>query len=250
MAEPAFLTTPQGRRIAFRRRAGAGPGVVFLHGFRSDMGGTKAEALDAWAEARGRAFLRFDCSGHGASSGDFEALGIGDWLDDALAVLDGLTEGPQLLVGSSMGGWLALLLARARPHRIAGLVGIAAAPDFTEDSLWADLTAAERARLDAEGRIERPSAYDPAPYVFTRRLIDQGRQHLVLRAPLPLPFPVRLLQGTADTDVPPAVALRLLDHAEGSDIRLTLVKGADHRFSDPACLALLTRTLDELSESR
>lgn len=248
MAEPDRLTTPQGRHIAYRRRPGAGPGVVFLHGFRSDMGGTKALALDGWAAARGRAFLRFDCSGHGASSGAFEDLGIGDWLEDALAVLDGLTEGPQVLVGSSMGGWLALLVARARPDRIAGLVGIAAAPDFTEDSLWAGMTEAERARMLAEGRIERPSAYDPAPYVFTRRLVEDGRRHLVLRAPLPLPFPVRLLQGSADTDVPPSVALRLFDHAEGPDIRLTLVKGADHRFSDPACLSLLTRTLDDLTE--
>lgn len=247
MAEPSILTSPQGRRLAYRLRPGTGSGVVFLHGFRSDMGGTKAEALDGWAQARGRAFLRFDCSGHGASSGDFEALAIGDWLADALAVLDALTEGPQVLVGSSMGGWLALLVARARPERVAGLVGIAAAPDFTEDSLWAGMTAAERARMQAEGRIERPSAYAPQPYVFTRRLVEDGRRHLVLRSPLPLPFPVRLLQGTADTDVPPAVALRLLDHAEGPDIRLTLVKGADHRFSDPACLALLARTLDELS---
>ena len=247
MPDPEFLTTPQGRRLAVRRRPGAGPGVVFLHGFRSDMGGTKAEALDLWAAARGRAFLRFDLSGHGASSGAFEGLGIGDWLDDVLAVLDALTEGPQVLVGSSMGGWLALLAARARPSRIAGLIGIAAAPDFTEDSLWAGMTEAERARLLTEGRIERPSAYDPAPYVFTRRLIEDGRRHLVLRAPLHLPFPVRLLQGTADVDVPPAVALRLLAHATGPDLRLTLVKDADHRFSDLSCLALLRGTLDDLA---
>lgn len=248
MTDPTWLTTSQGRRLAFRRRTGAGPGVVFLHGFRSDMGGTKAEALDAWAAARGRAFLRFDFGGHGASSGAFEALGIGDWLADALAVLDALTEGPQVLVGSSMGGWLALLAARARPERVAALVGIAAAPDFTEDSLWAGMTEAERATMARTGRIERPSAYDPAPNMFTRKLVEDGRAHLVLRGPLPLPFPVRLLQGTADTDVPPAVALRLLDHATGPDIRLTLVKGADHRFSDPACLALLAGTLDRLTE--
>jgi pimeloyl-ACP methyl ester carboxylesterase len=247
MSDPQFLTTPQGRRLAFCRRAGTGPGVVFLHGFRSDMGGTKAEALDTWAAARGRAFLRFDCGGHGASSGDFGGLGIGDWLADVLAVLDALTEGPQVLVGSSMGGWLALLAARARPERVAGLVGIAAAPDFTEDSLWAGMTEGERALMLTEGRIERASVYDPSPYVFTHTLVEQGRKHLVLRTPLSLPFPVRLLQGTEDTDVPPAVALRLLSHATGPDIRLTLVKGADHRFSDAACLALLARTLDEMS---
>ncbi len=248
MPDPARLTTPQGRTLAYRRRAGSGPGVVFLHGFRSDMGGTKAVALAGWAAARGRAFLRFDCSGHGQSSGAFEDGCIGDWLEDALAALDALTEGPQVLVGSSMGGWIALLLARARPDRIAALVGIAAAPDFTEDSLWAGLSPAERAQLETEGRIARPSAYDPAPYVFTRRLIEDGRRHLVLRSPLHLPFPVRLLQGTADADVPPAVALRLLAHADGPDLRLTLVKDADHRFSDPACLALIARTLDDLAE--
>ena len=248
MSRPAFLTTPQGRRIAHHRHPGRGPGVVFLGGFRSDMGGTKALALQDWAQARGRAFVRFDYSGHGASSGAFEDGCIGDWAQDAAAVLQGLTEGPQVLVGSSMGGWIALLLARARPDRVKALVGIAAAPDFTEDSLWAGMSAEERATMAATGRIERPSAYDPAPTVFTRRLVEDGRAHLVLRSPLPLPMPVRLLQGTDDADVPPSVAIRLFDHATGPDIRLTLVKGADHRFSSPECLALLAATLDTLPE--
>ncbi|HMO07619.1 MAG TPA: alpha/beta hydrolase [Paracoccaceae bacterium] len=247
--ETAYLATPQGRRIVHVRTPGRGPGVVFLGGFRSDMTGTKALHLEEWARARGRAFLRLDYSGHGASSGAFEEGCIGDWAEDALAALDALTDGPQVLVGSSMGGWIALLLALARPERVAGLIGIAAAPDFTEDSLWAGMSAEERAQLAAMGRIERPSAYSDEPYVFTRRLIEDGRRHLVLRAPLALPCPLRLLQGTEDADVAPAVALRLLDHARATDARLVLVKGADHRFSSPECLALLADTAADLVEN-
>ncbi len=242
MSEERMFTTPEGRRIAYNRTEGAGPGVVFLGGFKSDKEGTKALFLEEWARARGRAFLRFDYSGHGHSSGRFEEGCIGDWFADARAVIEGLTEGPQVLVGSSMGGWIALLLARALPERVAGLVGIAAAPDFTED-MWSSFDEPTRARLLAEGRVELPSEYDDEPYVITRRLIEDGRRHLVLRSPLRLPMPVRLLQGSADVDVPVAAALRLFDHAEGPDIRLTLVKGADHRFSDPACLRLIGKTL-------
>ena len=240
------LTTPQGRRIAFHRQTGQGPGVVFLGGFRSDMGGTKALALQDWAARQGRAYLRFDYSGHGQSSGDFLDGCIGDWAEDAMAAVSLLTTGPQVLVGSSMGGWISLLLARAMPERVAGLVGIAAAPDFTEDSMWAGFSQAQRAEMAQAGRVALPSEYSDEPYVITRRLIDDGRQRLVLRAPLPLPFPVRLLQGTADTDVPVSVALRLLDHATGPDIRLALVKGADHRFSTPDCLAMIEAALEEV----
>ncbi|MCL4187943.1 MAG: alpha/beta hydrolase [Rhodobacteraceae bacterium] len=242
-----FLRTPQGRRIAHHRRHGRGPGVVFLGGFRSDMTGSKALHLDAWAAAAGRAFLRFDYSGHGASSGTFEEGSIGDWAADAAAVLAALTEGPQVLVGSSMGGWIALLLARARPDRVAGLVGIAAAPDFTEDGYWAGMDEGARAALAARGFIDVPSDYAPAPYRITRRLIEDGRRHLVLRVPLAAPFPVRLLHGSADADVPVGWGLRLLDHLDGPDVRLTLVRGADHRFSDPACLQLITRTVEEIA---
>ena len=243
---PEFLTTPQGRRIAYHHTAGAAPGVVFLGGFRSDMGGTKAVHLQAWAERTGRAFLRFDYSGHGESAGEFLDGAIGDWAEDAVAAISALTQGPQVLVGSSMGGWMSLLVARALPGRVAGLVGIAAAPDFTEDSMWAGFSAAQRADLAARGRVDLPSDYSDDPYVITRRLIEDGRQHLVLRDPMPLPFPVRLLQGTADTDVPPSVALRLLDHADSPDLRLTLVKGADHRFSTPECLALIEAAIAEV----
>ena len=234
-----FLTTPEGRHIAYDRLAGEGPGVVFLGGFRSDKEGTKALALEDWARRRGRAFVRFDYSGHGQSSGAFLDGAIGDWFEDACAVVRAVTEGPQVLVGSSMGGWIALLLARAMPERVAGLVGIAAAPDFTEDSMWAGFDAAQRRALMEEGQVALPSDYSDEPYIITRRLIEEGRGQLVLRAPLEFAFPVRLLQGTADTDVPPQVALRLLDHLQGPDIRLTLVKGADHRFSTPDCLTMI-----------
>lgn len=236
---PEFMVTPEGRRIAYELSPGAGPGVVFLGGFRSDMTGTKAQALEAWAQAQGRGFLRFDYSGHGQSSGDFLDGAIGDWAADALAAITALTTGPQVLVGSSMGGWIALLCCKALPGRVAGLVTIAAAPDFTEDAMWAGFDAAQRVQLIEAGRVELPSDYADGPYVITRRLIEEGRRNLVLRSPLELPFPVRFLQGTADVDVPMETALRLLDHATGPDIRLTLVKGADHRFSTPDCLALI-----------
>lgn len=241
-----FLTTPQGRRIAYHRTEGVGPGVVFLGGFKSDMTGTKAVHLQAWAETTGRAFLRFDYSGHGQSSGDFLDGCIGDWAEDAMAAIAALTSGPQILVGSSMGGWISLLVARAMPERVAGLVGIAAAPDFTEDLMWAQFSDAERAAL-ATGRVEQPSDYSEEPYVITQKLIEDGRKRLVLRDALPLPFPVRLLQGTADVDVPPAVALRLMDHADSPDLRLVLVNGADHRFSTPECLDLITASIAEIT---
>ncbi|MBT8408870.1 MAG: lysophospholipase, partial [Alphaproteobacteria bacterium] len=208
--------------------------------------GTKAVFLEDWARTSGRAFLRFDYSGHGQSSGAFTDGSIGDWAEDARAAVTTLTEGRQILIGSSMGGWIALLLARAMPQRVAGLVGIAAAPDFTEDSMWAKATEAERADLMSTGQYSQPSDYGD-DYIITRRLIEDGRAQLVLRAPLELPFPVRLLQGTADADVDLSVALRLLDHASGPDIRLTLVKGADHRFSEPACLELIVAAIEEVS---
>ncbi|PZQ52218.1 MAG: alpha/beta hydrolase [Rhodovulum sulfidophilum] len=244
--EETKLTLPDGRAIAYRRQPGRGPGVVFLGGFRSDMTGTKARHLADFCAAEGRAFLRFDYTGHGASSGDFLDGAIGDWARDAADAVTALSEGRQIFVGSSMGGWIALLLAKRMPERFAGLVGIAPAPDFTEDSMWAGFDAAQRAALVADGRVAVPTDYADEPYVITRRLIEEGRSQLVLRAPLDLPFPTRILQGTADTDVDPSVALRLLAHATAPDMALTLVKGADHRFSAPADLALITRTVAEL----
>ncbi|MEO1152871.1 MAG: alpha/beta hydrolase [Pseudomonadota bacterium] len=244
---PNHLDTSQGRRIAYHQTPGAAPGVVFLGGFHSDMEGTKALHLEAWAKAEGRAFLRFDYSGHGQSSGDFLDGAIGDWAEDAMAAIGHLTQSPQILVGSSMGGWIALLVARAMPDRVAGLVGIAAAPDFTEDSMWAGFTDAEKARLTEQGRVEQPSDYSDEPYIITRRLIEEGRDQLVLRAPLPAPFPVRLLHGTADTDVALSVPLRLIDHIDSPDARLTLVKDADHRFSDPDQLDLIVDAIGQVT---
>ncbi len=245
MAEPQFIDTPRGRRIAFRRTAGRGPGIVFLPGFRSDMEGDKATRLEAFARARGQAFLRFDYSGHGLSGGAFEEGTIGAWAEDAEAAIEAASDGPQVLVGSSMGGWIALLLARADPRRVHALVTVAAAPDFTEDGHWASWSDDERERLMREGAVSVPSDHGE-PYTITRGLIEDGRDRLVLRDPLALPMPVRMLQGTADAAVSTETALRLLAHAEGPDIRLTLVRGADHRFSDPACLDLLERTVAEL----
>lgn len=241
----AYLQTPQGRRIAYNRTPGAGPGVMFLGGFRSDKEGSKALHLEGWARARGRAFLRLDYSGHGQSSGRFEEGCVGDWAEDAAAALDALCEGPQILVGSSMGGWIALLLARRRPERVAALVGIAAAPDFTA-RMWAAMDPDARTRLEATGRLEVASEYAPEPYVFTRRLFEDGARQSVLETPLHLAVPVRLLQGTEDTDVPVDAQMALFTHLQAEDSRLILVRGADHRFSDPACLALLADTVAAL----
>ncbi|MGR3323183.1 MAG: alpha/beta fold hydrolase [Pseudooceanicola sp.] len=245
MTQPDYLDTAAGRRLAYHKTDGAGPCIVFLGGFKSDMAGTKAVHLEDWARAQGRAFLRFDYSGHGESSEAFTDGCIGDWAEDAEAILSAVTDGPPLLVGSSMGGWISLLMTRRLQDRIAGLVTIAAAPDFTEDSMWAGFDADQRRALEAEGQVALPSEYGE-PYIITRRLIEDGRNHLVLRDPLPLPFPVRFLQGTADADVTRETALRLLDRAEGEDIHLELVKGADHRFSDGACLEILTARIEEV----
>lgn len=238
--------TRAGNRLAYHFTPGTGPGIIFLGGFKSDMNGSKAVALEAWAKAQGRAYLRLDYSGHGISDGVFEQGCIGDWYEDALAVIGHATDGPQILVGSSMGGWISLLIARDHPDRVAALVTIAAAPDFTEDGFWADFTDAQRAALAEHGQVAVPSEYGE-PYIITRHLIEEGRQRLVMRDPLALLIPVRMLQGTADEDVSTETALRLLDHIDSPDLRLTLVDGADHRFSDDACLRLIEQSIAEAS---
>lgn len=245
MSTANFLTTPLGRKIAYHKTEGTGPCTVFLGGLKSDMEGSKAIHLEDWAIAKGRAFLRFDFSGHGSSSGAFTDGCIGDWAEDTRAVLEQLTDGPVLLVGSSMGGWQSLLAARDMPERVAGLVTIAAAPDFTEDSMWGGFSDEQKAEMEQKGQVALPSEYGE-PYIITKRMIEDGRNHLVLRSPLELPFPVRFLQGTADVDVDMSLALRLLEHASGADMRLTLVDGADHRFSDNTCLSLIEKTVEEL----
>ena len=231
--------------LAYALAAGRGPTVVFLPGFASDMEGEKARRVAEICAARGQAALRFDYSGHGASGGRFEDGTIGAWRDDALVIIDGLTDGPLVLVGSSMGGWLALLVALARAPRLAGLIGIAAAPDFTEILMWASMPFAARETLMRAGRIMVPSPYG-APYPITRALIEDGRRHLVLERPIPLACPVRLLHGQADPDVPWELSLRLAEQITGGDVVVTLVKDGDHRLSRPADLALLGDTLTGL----
>lgn len=245
MTAPETLTTTQGRQIAYHKTEGDGPCVVFLGGFKSDMAGTKAVWLENWCRDRGRAYLRFDYSGHGVSSGRFDEGCIGDWAEDTEAVIRATCEGPLVLVGSSMGGWISLLMSQ-RLDTVAGLVTIAAAPDFTEDGYWASFTEAQRAQVMEQGYYDAPSDYG-APYRITRRLIEDGRNHLVLRTPLALPFPVRCVQGTEDKAVSRATALRLLDHADSPDMALTLLKGADHSFSAPDCLPLIARAIEEVS---
>ncbi len=223
------------------------PGLIFLGGFKSDMTGSKALALEDYARRNGRDFLRFDYHGHGRSSGRFEDGTIGRWTADALAVLDQLTLGPQILVGSSMGGWIMLLVALARPERIAGLVGIAAAPDFTEDLIWARATAQQRAALERDGFVDRPSAYNEAPYRITRRLIEEARDHLLLAKPIPIACPLRLVHGMKDQDVPWQTSLRLAEALQGDDVEVTLVKSAAHRLSEPQDLQRLERIIEALT---
>jgi len=247
-APPEHLQLPDGSRLAYRRIAGEKrPGVVFLSGFASDMTGSKGTALAAWAQARNRALLRFDYSGHGQSSGAFRDGTIGRWTADALAALDRLTTGPQILVGSSMGGWIMLLAAVARPDRVAGLVGIAAAPDFTEDLMWSAMQTETRARLLADGVILAPSQYQDTPLEITRSLIEDGRRHLLLRGPLDIRCPVRLLHGMADPDVPWQTSARLAERLASTDVTVTLIKDGDHRLSREEDLRRVFAAIDEIS---
>ncbi|NMJ44202.1 alpha/beta hydrolase [Roseomonas sp. JC162] len=241
--EHGTIDRGDGVALAWRRLSGRGPGVVFLGGFNSDMTGSKAEFLAGWCEARGTPFLRFDYSGHGASGGRFVDGTIGRWAEDAARVVAALTDGPQVLVGSSMGGWIALLLARRMAIR--ALVGIAPAPDFTEDLMWAGFTPEQRATIERDGVWHRPSAYGD-PYPITRALIEDGRNHLLLRAPIALDVSVRILQGQQDPDVPWRHALRIAEAVTGGDVRVHLIKHGDHRLSRPQDLALLGETLAPL----
>ncbi|MDR3516217.1 MAG: alpha/beta fold hydrolase [Azospirillaceae bacterium] len=213
----------------------------------SDMTGTKATYLERWCQDAGLAFVRFDYQGHGATSGRFVDGGIGTWTQDALAVFDALTTGPQILVGSSMGAWIATLTAVARPDRIAGLIGVAAAPDFTEDVIWAGLDAAQRATLLSEGQVMPFSDEQSDGYPITRGLIEDGRNHLVLRQPIALRAPVRLLHGMADQDVPWRTSLALAERISGDDVRVTLIKDGEHRLSRDQDLAQIAAAVADIA---
>jgi pimeloyl-ACP methyl ester carboxylesterase len=241
------------RRIAIRALAGAAPGIFWLGGFKSDMRGTKAEALAAHAARTGRAFLRFDYSGHGESGGRFEDGTVSRWLEEAVAVFRRHAAGPQIVVGSSMGGWIALLLARALSGhagaRVAGLVLVAPAPDFTEALMWARFSPEVRQAIHDRGFWLLASAYGEEPYPVTRGLIEDGRRHLLLDRPIEIGCPIRVLQGVRDPDVPYEHALRLVSCLAQDDVTLTLVKDGDHRLSRPEDLDRLTRSVDELANA-
>lgn len=242
----SILARGPGRAIAYCRSGGKTPGVIFLPGFRSDMQGGKALALEAHCRDAGRAFVRFDYSGHGRSDGRFTDGTVGAWRDDVLDVLDRLSTGPQVLVGSSMGGWLMLLAALARPERVAGLVGIAAAADFATRLMEQRLPPAAKDALARDGIVHLPSAYSPEPTPVTRRLVEEARRHEVLHAPIPLACPVRLIHGTADPDVPWQLSLEVMQKLRSTDVELHLIKDGDHRLSSDHDLARLCRVVEEV----
>jgi pimeloyl-ACP methyl ester carboxylesterase len=240
-----FLDRGDGERLAWRKVDGAGPTVVWLGGFRSDMAGTKAQVIADWALERGRAYVRFDYFGHGESSGDFQHGTITRWREDALTVLDELAPGPVTLVGSSMGGWIACLVAAAIPERVRSMVLIAPAPDFTEKLMSPEISEKDRETLQVTGVFLRESAYGD-PYPITRQLLEDGARWSILDNPVPIEAPVRILQGGADPDVPWRHALSLAQAIKGEDVVFTLVKDGDHRLSRPQDLSRLIKVLDEL----
>jgi pimeloyl-ACP methyl ester carboxylesterase len=250
--DPPTLEPVDGRRIAFRRRAGAEPGVVWLGGFKSDMLSTKASRLDDWARAAGRAFLRFDYSGHGESDGRFEDGTIGQWLAESIALIRARTRGPQILVGSSMGGWIALLVARelarlGEADRLAGLVLIAPAVDFTEALMWARMSDDIKREIMETGRWLRPSAYSPEPYAITRALIEEGRAHLMLDGLIRAHAPVHILQGMQDPDVPWRHAMELVQRLSLDPVSVSLVREGDHRLSRDEDIEMLIRSVERIA---
>ena len=244
VTDPAFLDVGGGVRIAYRHRAGIGPAIIFLPGYMSDMEGGKASALAAWAAAEGRAMIRFDYAGCGASDGEFETQTLAGWRDNVLAVMHEVADRPVVLVGSSMGGWLMLLAALAWPDRVAGLVGIAAAPDFT---FWG-FSQEQKMTILREGRLEEPSPYGDQPYVTTRAFWESGEGLRLLHGEIEIRCPVRLLHGQADTDVPWQYSLELMRLLRSADVQATFVKDGDHRLSRDKDIALLIATVEGLLE--
>jgi pimeloyl-ACP methyl ester carboxylesterase len=247
MAETKTFENALGQKLVYRLTPGHGPCLVWLCGFRSDMGGTKAAYLDSWAQARNQAMLRFDYRGHGGSEGDFASLGVSDWADDVLAMIDQVApEGPLVLVGSSMGAWLALIAALARLDRVKALLLIAPAPDFTHRLLLPSLPPEAHRALSSSGRWERPSAYGDGPYIISQTLIDQGAQHFLLSGPIMFSGPVTIMHGQKDPDVPWRLSLELMDSLSGQDVCAMLIKDGDHRLSTPQDLALLGESVEGL----
>lgn len=244
MSDINYLEIGDNLNLAYRHRTGRGPTLIFLPGYMSPMEGGKATALDAWAEREGRAMLRFDYSGCGASDGAFETQTLAGWRADVLAMIDEVVEGPVVLVGSSMGGWLMLLAALARPERVVGLVGIAAAPDFTG---WG-FTQEQKLEILRNGRIEEPSPYGDAPYVTTRAFWESGETLRLLHGEIAIQCPVRLLHGQADTDVPWAWSLEIMRQVRSADVQATFIKDGDHRLSRDSDISLLIATVKGLLE--
>ena len=237
--------TKNNKSVAYSAKAGGAFTFIFLGGFMSDMMGSKATHLEDWAKNNHYGFLRFDYSGHGQSSGVFESCNISDWVEDSYEIITKKTKGPIILIGSSMGGWISFLIYQKLRDRIAGIVTIAAAPDFTEDYFWANLSDKQKSELLNAGRIFLPSDYDE-PYPITLALIENGRKHLILKRPLKVLCPIRMLQGTADKSVEVQTAIKLLNHIDCDNMHLKLVAQADHSFSSPTCLQILEKTINDV----
>lgn len=240
---PSLHPLPGGGHVAYRFGPGHAPTVVFLCGYASEMTGTKARFLHRVCAEAGHAYLRFDYRGRGASSGRFEDGTIGSWTDDACAVIEAATRGPLVLVGSSMGGWIMLLVARRLPERVRALIGVAAAPDFTEEGIWARMSDHERRMLASRGVVHVPSRYSDVPCPVTMRLVEDARGRLLLREPIPIDCPVRLIHGYRDDDVPWRTSLRLASRLRSGDVTVEIVRDGEHRLSRDADLARLARTL-------
>ena len=251
MVETKFHTTDDGQKLAFSQVNGDKniknlPGVVFLSGLKSDKEGTKAIFLSQWAEKNNRDFLRFDYRGHGASSGTFEETSISDWLEDTKSIVLSRTSGPQILVGSSLGGWIALLFAQLYPQKVAGIIGIAAAPDFTAKYAINNLTKDQRQELKTTGKLSFDSEYFEEPLVITQKLIEDGNQHLILTKNQCIDCPVRLFHGSLDEDVPLSTSINILKSLSSVDMQLQIIKGIDHRFSTAECLELIKETVEQM----
>ena len=251
MVKTSFYKIDDGQKLAFSQVIGDKnrknlPGVVFLSGLKSDKEGTKAIFLSQWAERNKRDFLRFDYRGHGASSGKFEDTSISDWLDDTKTIIMGLTSGPQILVGSSLGGWISLLFARKFPSKVAAIIGIAAAPDFTSQYASDNLTKDQRQELLSAGKLSFYSEYFDQPLVITQKLIEDGNKNLILTKEQNINCPVRLFHGSHDEDVPLSTSIDILKRINSNDMQLQIIKGIDHRFSTPDCLELIQKAVEQV----